>query len=663
LTHASTIQEPLVLAVEDAKDFVSESRRDLDATSDTTCHKCPSGTIQYPGTHRCFARKWSGFLCNLDPATDPAKHHANDPKCVCSGPIFDSSAAEGQCMSGNYDVGTVLRQKAHTIHMELSMPTSFNSQSRQWILNLGQWNTGAHHWIWNSNSQIQFGRWNGEQISTFDIRVCNSLTMVVEPSTQMKLFCKGQLVGTHQGSVPFDVQNANLAVASNPQEQGFTGCVKQVKIWSRALTYSEVQQQVSTDTDTTCRTCPSGTIQYPGTHRCFARKWSGFLCNLDPATDPAKHHANDRKCVCSAFTSSTTQTPTSNPTRTPTREPTDSPTKMPTSSPTRNPTASPTSDCQSSFLSYNGKCYGTVDWDLKPEPVRFDTPVSSSADNCDIEEWHEIPDGCNLAPAQSDITQNVVGKHEFGTYLLILANGGAYQNPTYGATAGQRHLSHSFLQMGPTARHYKTKCCGCKLLLQCDLGFGIETSPTANPIVDSIFDVSSASGQCMSGDYDVGTVLGQQAHTIHVELDMPTSFNTQGRQWILNLGQWNTGANHWIWNSNEMIQFGRWNGEQIQNVNILSCDSLTLVVEPFTGMRLFCNGQRVGMYRGGVPFDIQNANLAIASNPWEQGFTGCVKQVKIWNTALADCDVQQISGTGRRSLTGRLMDMNLKVEN
>merc|ERR1712117_108443 len=52
--------------------------------TDTTCRSCPSGTIQYPGTHRCFARKWSGFLCNLDPATDPATHHANDPKCVCS---------------------------------------------------------------------------------------------------------------------------------------------------------------------------------------------------------------------------------------------------------------------------------------------------------------------------------------------------------------------------------------------------------------------------------------------------------------------------------------------------------------------------------------------------------------------------------------------------
>merc|ERR1712241_860572 len=348
-----------------------------------------------------------------------------------------------------------------------------------------------------------------------------------------------------------------------------------------------------------------------------------------------------------------------------------------------------------------------VDWDLKPEPVRFDTPVSSSADNCDIEEWKEIPDGCQLAPAQSGITRDVVEKYEFGTYLLVLANGGAYQNPTYGATAGQRHLSHNFLQMGPTNRHFKTKCCGCKLLLQCDLGFG-------NPI----FDVSSTVGQCMSGNYDMGTVLRQQAHTIHMELSMPTSFNTQSRQWILNLGQWNTGAHHWIWNSSSMIQFGRWSGEQIQTFDIRVCNSLTMVVEPSTQMKLFCKGQLVGTHQGSVPFDVQNANLAVAFNPQEQGLTGCVKQVKIWSRALTYSEVQQqvstftdttcrtcpsgtiqypgthrcferkwsgfvcnldpatdpakhhandrkcvCSGAGRRSLKGRLMDIDLKVEN
>merc|ERR1712117_904778 len=143
--------------------------------------------------------------------------------------------------------------------------------------------------------------------------------------------------------------------------------------------------------------------------------------------------------------------------------------------------ASKLEDCQSSFLSYDGKCYGTVDWNLQPEPVRFNTPVTSSPDNCDIEEWHEIPDGCQLAPATSGITGDVVGKFEFGTYLLILSNGGAYKNPTYGAGAGQRLLNHNFLQMGPTKRHYKTKCCGCKLLLECDLGFGTTSSPTATP--------------------------------------------------------------------------------------------------------------------------------------------------------------------------------------
>merc|ERR1719384_3088586 len=46
---------------------------------------------------------------------------------------------------------------------------------------------------------------------------------------------------------------------------------------------------------------------YPGTHRCFQSgpivdggpggHWGGNMCNIDPATDPAQHHRNDRKCV------------------------------------------------------------------------------------------------------------------------------------------------------------------------------------------------------------------------------------------------------------------------------------------------------------------------------------------------------------------------------
>merc|ERR1711953_1370208 len=161
--------------------------------------------------------------------------------------------------------------------------------------------------------------------------------------------------------------------------------------------------------------------------------------------------------------------------------------------------------------------------------------------------------------------------------------------------------------------------------------------------ISPVFDGSSTVGQCMSGNYDIGTVLRQQVHTIHVELSMPTTFNTYGRQWILNLGQFTTGANHWIWNSNSMIQFGVWAGEQIQDVNILQYNSLTMVVAPY-GMKLFCNGQPVGTRAyNAVPFDIQNGNLAVASNPQEQGFTGCVKQVRIWNRALTDEVVRQLN--------------------
>merc|ERR1711953_1297097 len=79
----------------------------------------------------------------------------------------------------------------------------------------------------------------------------------------------------------------------------------------------------------------------------------------------------------------------------------------------------------------------------------------------------------------------------------------------------------------------------------------------------SIFSTSSEG--CIKEVFDIGQVFGRKAHTIHVKLEMPEYSNP--RQWILNLGQETTGANHWIWRG-ESIQFGSWNGPQIQQVEI-----------------------------------------------------------------------------------------------
>jgi len=64
----------------------------------------------------------------------------------------------------------------------------------------------------------------------------------------------------------------------------------------------------ATDGPKTSNGCPQNMpTLYPGTHRCFQSgpivnggpggHWGGAMCNLDPATDPAPHHRNDRKCV------------------------------------------------------------------------------------------------------------------------------------------------------------------------------------------------------------------------------------------------------------------------------------------------------------------------------------------------------------------------------
>eukprot|EP00493_Phyllostaurus_siculus_P025406 UN25750 len=128
------------------------------------------------------------------------------------------------------------------------MPESHDGGARQWILNLGQESIYAHHWIWNSNENIQFGTWGttgGEdkQITDADIRSCSSLTTTYGDGV-LNLYCNGVLIGSKATS--FNIQSAKLAVGKNScpgcatPSADFQGCVEEVKIWNRELSADEV---------------------------------------------------------------------------------------------------------------------------------------------------------------------------------------------------------------------------------------------------------------------------------------------------------------------------------------------------------------------------------------------------------------------------------------
>merc|ERR1719499_1134937 len=157
----------------------------------------------------------------------------------------------------------------------------------------------------------------------------------------------------------------------------------------------------------------------------------------------------------------------------------------------------------------------------------------------------------------------------------------------------------------------------------------------------SIFSTESA--DCIKGVFDIGQVFGRAAHTIHVKLDMP-EFSAP-RQWILNLGQEGTGANHWIW-SGARIQFGPWNGRQISQVDINPCTDLTTTFDGENTLTLYCNGEFLGQVENSN-LNIRNSNLAVAGNQGYEvprgNFRGCVHYVEVWDYDLSSTEVASLT--------------------
>jgi len=157
----------------------------------------------------------------------------------------------------------------------------------------------------------------------------------------------------------------------------------------------------------------------------------------------------------------------------------------------------------------------------------------------------------------------------------------------------------------------------------------------------SIF--STRSDGCIKEVFDIGQVFGREAHTIHVKLEMP-EYSTP-RQWILNLGQETTGANHWIWRG-ESIQFGSWNGPQIKQVDINACTDLTTTFDGENTLTLYCNGEFLGQIENSN-LNIQNSNLAVAGNQRyevpEGNFGGCVHYVEVWDYDLSSTEVASLT--------------------
>ena len=134
-----------------------------------------------------------------------------------------------------------LRNQPHTVIASLQFPTDVECQSiagRQWILNIGQGGTGAHHWLW-APAGIQFGVWCGAQISKPTLQDARYTVCTVWDGTHYLLYKDGVEVARTRALSGLDIRTGEVSIATG-YDGDFTGCVRSVQIFRSALSAAQV---------------------------------------------------------------------------------------------------------------------------------------------------------------------------------------------------------------------------------------------------------------------------------------------------------------------------------------------------------------------------------------------------------------------------------------
>ncbi len=144
-----------------------------------------------------------------------------------------------------------------------------------------------------------------------------------------------------------------------------------------------------------------------------------------------------------------------------------------------------------------------------------------------------------------------------------------------------------------------------------------------------------------------GLAPGNTPHTI--EAWVRAAALPSLRSWPLVLGNATNGAHHWLIGSNGTMQIGVY-GATPQQVNpTLPVGVWTHLAAAFDGttLRVYQNGSLVGSVA--ASFNLQGLPLTLGWVGLENGFVGALDEVRIWNTARTQT---QIQATLHRALNG-----------
>ncbi|GAA4727142.1 LamG domain-containing protein [Phytohabitans rumicis] len=118
---------------------------------------------------------------------------------------------------------------------------------RAWLLNLGQANAGAHHWLLHPNGGLQLGVWGGTQHTPTLPRGVWTHVAVVYDGSALACYLDGEPVAASRAGT-FRFATYSLALAEPKlAELGYTGRLAGLRIYDRALTAAEVGEVMDDD--------------------------------------------------------------------------------------------------------------------------------------------------------------------------------------------------------------------------------------------------------------------------------------------------------------------------------------------------------------------------------------------------------------------------------
>jgi hypothetical protein len=143
------------------------------------------------------------------------------------------------------NIGLTGPNPAHTI--EAWVYIGEYPPSRSWMLVLGQYGVGAHHWLLAPTGGTQLGVWSGDQLAPIFPKGSWVHIATVYDGQQLIYYANGVAQGNPKPA-RFNLANSNFAVAQGaPGELDFSGKIASIRVYNRALSGAEIALDMTDD--------------------------------------------------------------------------------------------------------------------------------------------------------------------------------------------------------------------------------------------------------------------------------------------------------------------------------------------------------------------------------------------------------------------------------